>query len=408
MAKPNLNMVGRTAGSPDNAQGTHFFLINDSGTYFLRKLPPADGDPSRPRRAAGPGGEAKVQLLDHRIDVPDGNRDFPAYLDSNRFLSNLPGTTILFPVVDLSQQYINGMMYLLTQPDGARPTIVDDRNFYRSAGVKKWVKNGFLNKDIKLPLGAIWAMRTQIEADLLLQNLMLTADSMGLGAWIHASIAPPVLLGRPEIQQAVRPDAGLRLGRSRVEADRRRCAGTCRCRGLPTCAPTPVGLRHKGEHLIKGDVPAELRQHGRRRSTRWSPTKFGPDGIYSDESAVRADLQGRVRRAVPRGGQQLLRRRDRLHARHLHLHLRDARPLPGPCETIHVPGVWLQAHHVEQEYYERYFRHGLTEAHRASRSRLARGRRRAATYGHIVLSTAARRAPALAICSFFSRSCSAL
>ena len=97
--------------------------------------------------------QAKVQLLDRRIDVPDGNRDFPAYLDSNRFLSNLPGTTILFPVVDLSRQYINALMYLLTQPEGARPTIVDDRNFYRLAGVKKWVKNGFLNKDIKLPLG---------------------------------------------------------------------------------------------------------------------------------------------------------------------------------------------------------------------------------------------------------------
>src|SRR6185503_5703245 len=68
--------------------------------------------------------QAKVQLLDHRIDVPNGNRDFPAYLDSNRFLSNLEGTTILFPVVDLSHQYINGMMYLLTQPAGARPTIV--------------------------------------------------------------------------------------------------------------------------------------------------------------------------------------------------------------------------------------------------------------------------------------------
>ena len=65
-----------------------------------------------------------MKLLDRRIDVPDGKRDFPAYLDSNRFLSNLPGTTILFPVVDLSRQYINGMMYLLTQPEGARP---DDR-----------------------------------------------------------------------------------------------------------------------------------------------------------------------------------------------------------------------------------------------------------------------------------------
>src|SRR5262250_3334139 len=202
MAKPNLYMAGRAAGSPDNAQGTHFFLINDTGTYYLRKLPPADGDASvfDADTLIARAHEAKVKLLDRRIDVPGGNRDFPAYLDSNRFLSNLPGTTILFPVVDLSRQYINGMMYLLTQPDGARPTIVDDRNFYRPAGVKKWVKSGFLNKKIKLPLGTIWAMRTQIEADLLLQNLMLTADAMGLGAWIHASIAPPVLLGDPKFR----------------------------------------------------------------------------------------------------------------------------------------------------------------------------------------------------------------
>ena len=34
MAKPNLNMAGRTAGSPDNAQGTYFFMINDTGTYL--------------------------------------------------------------------------------------------------------------------------------------------------------------------------------------------------------------------------------------------------------------------------------------------------------------------------------------------------------------------------------------
>ena len=52
MAKPNLTMAGRTAGSPDNAQGTHFFLINDSGTYFLRKLPP----PPTAERASAPSG----------------------------------------------------------------------------------------------------------------------------------------------------------------------------------------------------------------------------------------------------------------------------------------------------------------------------------------------------------------
>jgi hypothetical protein len=32
MAKPYLTMLGRTAGSPDNAQGTHFFMLNDTGT----------------------------------------------------------------------------------------------------------------------------------------------------------------------------------------------------------------------------------------------------------------------------------------------------------------------------------------------------------------------------------------
>jgi hypothetical protein len=33
--------------------------------------------------------------------------------------------------------------------------------------------------------------------------------------------------------------------------------------------------------------------------------------------------------------------------------------------SAHVPGVWLQAHHLEEEYYERFFRGGLTDAHRS-------------------------------------------
>src|ERR1700704_4234035 len=59
--------AGRTAGSPDNAQGTSFFLINDSGTYFLRKLPPVDGDPFDPALLLERAEMAKVKLLDGRI-----------------------------------------------------------------------------------------------------------------------------------------------------------------------------------------------------------------------------------------------------------------------------------------------------------------------------------------------------
>ncbi|MFE4258803.1 hypothetical protein [Streptomyces sp. NPDC056883] len=365
MAKPNLNMTGRTAGSPDNAQGTHFFLINDTGTYFLRNLPPAPEGGATALDAetlCARAAEAKVRLLDHRIDVPEGKRDFPAYLDSNRFLSNLPGTTLLFPVVDLSRQYINGLMYLLTQPEGARPAIVDDRNLYRSAGVRTWVKSGFLNEDIKLPLGFIWAMRTQIEADLLLQNLMLTADAMGLGAWIHASIAPSVLLGDPKFRSAYGPmlDFDWTVPRWRP-ADLLRWQVP-----LPRYADlraTAVGLRHNGEHLIKAMCPPNYDTMSEAVDAVVAG-KFGPAGIYSDEGLFARIYRGDF-------GRQYLHEASDYSAdviactRDICTYIYETHGrFPAHCDTIHVPGVWLQAHHLENAYYERYFHDGLTEAHR--------------------------------------------
>jgi hypothetical protein len=364
MAKPNLNMAGRSAGSPDNAQGTHFFLINDTGTYFLRKLPPpTDGSSSvfDEETLLARAGEAKVQLLDHRIDVPDGKRDFPAYLDSNRFLSNLPGTTIFLPVVDLSRQYINGMMYLLTQPEGARPTIVDDRNFYRTAGIKKWVRSGFLNKDIKLPLGAIWAMRTQIEADLLVQNLMLTADAMGLGAWIHASLAPPILLGDPKFRRTY----GAMLGFD-WSVPKWKLADILRWQiPLPWHAnvrASTIGLRHKGEHLIKAMCPPNYDSMAEAVDAVVAD-KFGANGIYTDAGLFDRIYQGDF-------GQQYLKEASNYSAdviactRDICTYIYETHGrFPAHCDTIHVPGIWLQAHHVENKYYERFFRDGLTEPH---------------------------------------------
>jgi hypothetical protein len=364
MAKPNLTMVGRTAGSPDNAQGTHFFLINDTGTYYLRKLPPPEEGQSvlDPDALVARAAQAKVRLSDRRIDVPGGNRDFPAYLDSNRFLSNLPGTTILFPVVDLSRQYINGMMYLLTQPEGARPTIVDDRNLYRPAGVKKWVKSGFLNKDIKLPLGAVWGMRTQIEADLLVQNLMLTADSMGLGAWIHASLAPPVLLGDPKFTERYGSMLGFDWATPRwkpLDALRWQVP-------LPMFAKLrahPVGLRHQGEHLIKAMCPPNYATMAEAVDAVVAD-KFGPNGIYSDEALFariyKGEFGARYLAEASKYSEDVIACTRDICTYIYETHGR----FPAHVEAIHVPGVWMQAHHVEEEYYERFFQHGLTDAHR--------------------------------------------
>ena len=364
MSKPNLNMAGRTAGSPDNAQGTHFFMFNDTGTYYLRKLPPPEAgqDAFTPENLIARASQAKVKLFDHRLDVGEDQRDFPAYFDSNRFLSNRPGTTVLFPVVDLSRQYINGLMYLLTQPEGTRPTIVDDRNFYQPAGVKRWVKKGFLNKDIKLPLGVIGTLRTQIEADLLLQNLMLAADAMGLGAWIHASMAPPIALGDPKFSKKY----GRQLGFDFV-VPKWKLMDFFRWHVpfpmLANLRANPIGLRHKGEHLIKGMCPPYYASMDEAVNTVMND-KFEAGGIYEDR-ALFADIY------KENYGESYLS--DAPEYSHMVIEcaqdicnyiLRTHGRFPAHVDAIFVPGVWLQVHHLENEYYDRFFRHGMIDAHR--------------------------------------------
>ncbi|GGZ02323.1 hypothetical protein [Streptomyces poonensis] len=367
MAKPNLaTMAGRSAGSPDNAQATHFFLINDTGTYFLRH-PPAPPEPHEPFDADTLTARAratKVRILDHRLDVPGDKRNFPAYLDSNRFLSNLPGTTLLFPVVDVSHQYVNALMYLLTQPDGARPVLVDDRNLHRPAGVEKWVRNGFLNEDIRLPLGALGPLRTQIEADLLLQNLVLAAEAMGLGAFLHSSLHPGIALGHPAFARTY----GRMLGFTYV-TPRWRPADVWRWHvPLPWYARLrshPVGLRSpEGEPLIEAACPPAYASMSDAVDAVVR-RKFGPGGCYADQ-----DVFARIHRRDY--GQRFLAEASEYDDRVVECArdvcayvLRTHRRFPAHTDAVHVPGVWLQVHHVETEYYERYFTDGLTDAHRA-------------------------------------------
>ena len=134
LGTPNLNFPGRAAGSTDNCQATSFFLLNDTGTYFLKRLDGVDPTvPVTPDLLVQRARQSKVQLFDKRLDFP---REFPYYLDSNRFLSNVPGSTVLFPVVDMTRQYINALMYLLTEPDGYRP-VLPRRPQFLSAGRRR-------------------------------------------------------------------------------------------------------------------------------------------------------------------------------------------------------------------------------------------------------------------------------
>lgn len=352
LGSPNINMIGRAAGSPDNCQATHFFLINDSGTYFLKLLDPMDSSVEiSPALLIERAAASKQLILPKRLDFP---REFPYYLDSNRFLSNLPGSTILVPIVDTTQQYINGLMYLLTEPDGHRPTFVDDRNFYCLAGVGKWVRNGFLNKDIKLSLGSLGMFRSDIEANLLLQNLTLTLQAMGLGGWIHASISPPYLLGHPLF---TKPGSGLGF---KFETPRFSLLDIVRWGTfLPKVRANPVGLPGCIECMCPPfyrDMPHAV--------DALIEKKYGTGGIYTDrqyfDTIFKGDFGDKYMKEVPRYTPEAIQCTKDVCSYIFRTHRR----FPAHADAIDVPGIWLQAHHLDLNYYDKLFQHGYLDTHR--------------------------------------------
>ncbi|HME41169.1 MAG TPA: hypothetical protein VKG63_19595 [Steroidobacteraceae bacterium] len=340
LGTPNLNFPGRAAGSTDNCQATHFFLFNDTGVYFLKRLEGVDPtEPITPELLVRRAAQSKVRILDKRPDFP---REFPYFLDSNRFLSNVPGSTILYPVVDMTRQYINALMYLLTEPDGHRPALLDDRNFYLPAGVSKWIKSGFLNKDIKLPLGVLGTMRTQIEAELLLQNLILMLQAMGLGGWIHSAVATPNLLAALGFEYMTPPYRWLdffRWGTWHTEV-----------------RTQPIGLRPYIECMCPPYYPSMA-----DAVQAIIDSKYKAGGTYSDDAYFRRIFQG------DRGGQYI---REVPHytddviacAKDICTYIYDRHGrFPAHCDAIYAPGVWLQAHHLDLKYYDTLFNSGYTE-----------------------------------------------
>ena len=350
-ATPNLNLLGRSAGSPDNAQATHFFLINDTGTYYLKNLNKAlPSDEATPELLIERAREAKVQVLDHRMTYP---RDFPYYLDSNRFLSNVEGSTIIMPVVDLSWQYINGLMYLLTQEEGNRPTIVDDRNFYLPAGVRKWIKNGFLNPGIKLPLGVLSTLRTHIEAELLMQNLMLMTEAMGLGGWIHASYAGPFFMGHPRYKAF-----GKGLG-FRYHVPKFRFLDILRWGTfLPSVRANPVGL----DGILEANCPPYKSIDQCIRDV--VDLKYGAQGVYKDlETWSRIFGPDRAREyldQVPFYSQDTI---DCVSDIVSYIYKTHGR-FPAHVDAIYVPGIWLQAHRIDKDYYDKFFPGSYSDSHK--------------------------------------------
>ena len=355
LGSPMLQILGRSASSPDNAQATYFFLINDSGTYLLKA--PEDGQPLSfspdltPEQLVAYTERCKVRVLDERLDFP---RRFPFYVGRNRYVSNLPGSSILVPVVDMTRQYINGLLYLLSQEEGHRPAFRDDWNFYRYAGIRKWVRSGFLNRDLPLPLGLLGTFRIHIEADLLIQNLLLTIQAMGLGGWVHAAFAGPILLGDPEYEEF-----GSGLGFRYQKPHKWLRQQLFFLTPIPAWRPNPVGL----DGLLEGLCPPYHANMSEAVDALLN-YKYGTGGIYRDPRTFSKVFKSGL-------AETFLREASHYSAdviactKDICNYIYDTYGrFPAHVDAMDVPGVQVQAHHLDLNYYDQFYDGGYTETQR--------------------------------------------
>lgn len=375
LGTPFTNVTGRAASSPDNAQATTFFMLNDEGVWLLkpltgkkaldlmRGLPPNRGDWAEADWIAF-ADAVKVKIYDERLEFP---RQFPYYHVWNKQLSNVPGTTIFLPLVDCTRGFINIMLNLLSEPDGERPTFVDDwqkfrpksatefgawvasglglldqKILYQPAGGIKWARSGFTNPEIVAPIGLGHAWRLDYEAILLLQNLMLIGQAMGLGAWIHATIFAPYIFERD--RAAGKLGLGFRMHKPNKKWSQ--------WPPVPAPLPNPVGLDGVLEALCPPYV-ASMNEV----VDRFLEEKYGEQGAYGDKKTFAAAYRSPEQAQAFLDTAEPFSKKAIEYVKDVCNYIYDTYGrFPAHVDAWHLPGVQVQLSRIELEYYEKTFR----------------------------------------------------
>ena len=375
---PLINVLARSASSIDNAHAVSFFLINDEGTWLIKHfrnqqaldalagLPPRWEDWTEADWIAA-AKSVKHRLYTERLDFP---RHWPYYFIWNRQLSNRPGTTILLPIVDLTRQFINVVLSLLSEEDGQRPLFVDDwqpfrpetpldwgalagsfvglvpRISYHIIGGAKRAQGDWLNTKYPVPIGYANTLRTDYETFFQLQNLMLIAQAMGLGGWIHAAVGAPYIYERDPSQGKF----GLEFRMQQPKKEWKHWPP------LPSTIDNPIGI----DGVLESLTPPYVKSMD-AAVDQILEEKYGPAGTYGDKAIFDRSYR------QPEFGDEFLKMANRRpsaqvidYTKEICNYIYDTYGrFPAHANAFHLPGVWLQFSHLELEFYDKYFKPDL-------------------------------------------------
>jgi hypothetical protein len=252
-------LVARTIASGDALQTVSLVVTNDEGTYLIRRpreLPAMEIPKLIELAERGEFTElyrrCRVKLKESRAQTPTE----PLFnINANRWSAHAPGTTYFLPINDLTFMYVNGLLEILNEQTGAY--ILDERNSFLPAGLAKFARDHGGHLESEPNKGRVATLRqveqfvtefVTIEQGMMLQNLGLMAEALGLGgfpnfanhefAWFQA-------LGfRMQEMPASRYVGAGRLPSLMMNLLRRNPK-----------IPYPVGLERDGEVLLKPFCP---------------------------------------------------------------------------------------------------------------------------------------------------------
>jgi len=351
------NFGGRTVGSADSVHSVAVCVINDDGAWLLKRpqdYPRADipglTAAGREHRFVELYEKSRQRISDHRLDVP---HETQVVMPFNKWAANAPGTTYYVPVAEMTSLYINLMLMLFDEDLAC--CLIDERNGFRPAGVGKFTqsKGGYLHDDPSkgrylITIGYIESYLselTTIEQGMMLQNLALMTEALGLGGFPHFAGHPFLWLQALGFKMQVLPFTRT-VGASRLT----RLMAKLLKKEQPY--PTALGLERNGEVLMKPFCPPYYRNM-EEAVLAFLDQKYAPGtGVYKDGRGTcmwkdGAAVQAGIGRYSQRAVEATIAYCDYVYRRYGRF--------PAAYGAFHTVLAY-QAHHVDTAFYDRFYR----------------------------------------------------
>ncbi|MFH5832945.1 hypothetical protein [Halalkalibaculum sp. DA384] len=189
-------LTGRTVPSGDAIQSCSLIVMNPDATYYIKR--PADLPAESVPELVELAEQEDYTELYHRsrVRIKDGRSTPPLEpffnINCNKWSLYDPAATYFLPVQDFTVMYINALLEIFNEHNGIYP--IDERAGFRPAGIKKFAQSrgGHLvddpSKEHTITIQQLETLVTEFvtaEAGMIIQNLALMTQAMGLGGFPH-------------------------------------------------------------------------------------------------------------------------------------------------------------------------------------------------------------------------------